>query len=183
MIFVPLPISGAYLVRLSRLGDHRGNLMRVFCAREFEQIGLRKPIVQINRSRTARKGTIRGMHYQKPPNAEIKLVSCLKGQVFDVLLDVRRDSPTFLRWHSEQLIESSDRLLVVPEGVAHGFQALRDNTELLYFHTAFHTPSDEAGVRFDDPKVQIAWPLEPTEVSIRDRRHPLLTPAFQGISL
>jgi len=183
MTFGPLPIPGAFSVELVRRGDQRGSFVRVYCAREFEAIGLHKSIVQINRSYSTTKGTIRGMHFQLPPASEVKLVSCLRGSVYDVMIDLRKGSPSLLHWHAETLQEADDRILIVPEGVAHGFQTLTDEAELLYFHTALYSPEHEAGVRYDDPLVHIGWPLVPSEVSKRDESHPLLTAEFKGIEL
>ncbi len=181
MNFVPLQLQGAYLVEQARHSDERGSFVRIFCAREFETIGFRKGIVQINRSFSKKRGTLRGMHYQKAPHAETKLISCLRGSVYDVLLDLRKGSPSFLKWCAQTLQEKDDLMLFVPEGIAHGFQTLDDDTELLYFHTAFYSPDHDAGVRFDDPRVGIRWPLDPTEVSARDRARQLLNEAFEGI--
>lgn len=170
------------MIRLSRQSDERGSFLRVFCSEELTGIGFRKKIVQINRSFSNKKGTVRGMHYQKPPFAEVKMITCLRGEIFDVLVDVRKGSPAFLSWHAVQLCDRSDDLLLVPEGVAHGFQTLTDNVELLYFHTSPYVSSSEAGIRYNDPMVHIAWPIELAEISERDRSHPLLNSEFEGIS-
>jgi len=127
-------------------------------------------------------GAVRGMHYQNAPHAEMKIVRCLRGRVFDVAIDLRRGSPTFLRWTSCELAPASRRALLVPEGCAHGFQVLEPDSELLYLHTACYERSAEGGVRFDDPRVGIAWPLAPVDLSERDRSHPLLAPDFTGIA-
>ena len=181
MRVIPLPIPGAFFIELFRHGDERGSFIRIYCSREFETIGLRKGIVQVNRSFSKVRGTLRGMHYQLAQHAETKLISCLQGGVYDVLLDLRKGSPSFLQWHAETLQEGDDRVLVVPEGVAHGFQTLADDTELLYFHTAFYSPNHEAGVRYDDPRIRISWPLPPTGISERDAGHPLLNDDFEGM--
>jgi len=183
MKYAFLPIAGAYLIELTRSSDERGSFVRVFCAREFETIGLRKSIVQINRSFSRTRGTLRGMHYQLAPHTETKLVSCLHGSVYDVLLDLRKGSPSFLQWHAETLQEGDDQMVSVPEGVAHGFLTLADKAELLYFHTDFYSPSHEAGVRYNDPRVGIRWPQDPTEISARDAGHQLLSEDFEGIEL
>jgi dTDP-4-dehydrorhamnose 3,5-epimerase len=123
------------------------------------------------------------MHYQHPPHAEMKLVRCVKGGVWDVAVDLRAGSPTFLQWHAEELTPQNARMLIVPEGCAHGFQALEPDSELLYLHTAFYTPEAEGGVAHDDPRLAISWPLPVVDLSTRDRAHPQIMPSFSGISL
>lgn len=178
-----LPPAGLKCVIRQRLGDDRGFLSRLFCAGELALAGLKKPIVQINQTYTAREGTVRGMHYQLKPHAEMKLVSCIRGAVFDVAVDLRAGSPTFLQWHAETLSADNRRALLIPEGFAHGFQTLSDGCEVLYLHTAAYTPAAEAGLRVDDPLLDIAWPLPIAELSARDRGYPLLTPQFKGMDL
>lgn len=174
MIKKSLELNGLYLLETEPFKDHRGQFARLFCARELAEIGLDKPIAQINHSLTRTKGTIRGMHFQLPPHAEIKIVRCLRGACFDVAVDLREDSPTYLRWHGERLTDKNNRALLIPEGFAHGFQTLEPDTELLYFHTEFYTPDCEGGVRYDDPAIGIKWPLPVCDVSERDKNHPLL---------
>ena len=183
MTFHPTPLAGAFVIRTEPFADPRGSFARLFCARELEQIGLVKPVVQINHSLTRETGTVRGLHYQRPPRAETKIVTCLRGSVFDVIVDVRQGSPTFCRWHGERLSGSAGGLMVVPEGFAHGFQTLEPDCEMLYFHTEFYAVEAEGGVRFDDPRVGVAWPLEPAGVSEGDRDRPLLDDGFVGIAL
>lgn len=178
-----LPLVGLKLVARQRLGDSRGYLSRVFCAEELAAAGWVKPIAQINHTYTAKRGTVRGMHFQRPPHAEMKLVSCIRGEVWDVAVDVRAGSPTFLQWHAERLSAENGRALLIPEGFAHGFQALSDDVELLYCHSAAYAAEAEAGLRFDDPALRITWLLEPTDLSSRDKNHPLLTPNFPGVFL
>ncbi len=178
----PTTIEGVAIVETMPLIDRRGAFMRLFCERELSTILGGRQIVQVNYSRTDVVGVIRGLHYQRPPHAEMKLVRCLRGRVWDVALDLRKDSPTFLHWHSEELTQENTRMLVIPEGCAHGFQALEAGTEILYLVTAIYTPEMEAGVRFDDPVLAIAWPHLVTEVSERDRRHPLIGADFPGIA-
>ena len=141
---VTLPLPGLQRIERMRLGDARGFLARVFCADELARVGWQKPIAQLNHSYTAARGTVRGMHYQRPPHAEMKLVSCLRGAVWDVAVDLRRESPTFLGWHAEELSADNGRALLIPEGFAHGFQTLSDDVELLYCHSAPHAPAAEA---------------------------------------
>lgn len=181
--FLPTPIAGLVMVERSRIEDHRGFLSRMYSAEAFAAVGVHKPIAQINQTLTRRQGAVRGMHFQWPPHAETKLVTCLHGKIFDVAVDLRRNSPTFLRWHGVVLTEENQRSLLIPEGFAHGFQTLTEGCELLYLHTAAYRQAAEGGVSAIDPRLSIAWPLEITEMSDRDRRHPVLTAAFDGIEL
>lgn len=176
-------ISGAWFLKNSVFEDGRGAFSRLFCARELEEIIGQRTIVQINHSKTHSIGAVRGLHFQNAPNAEMKIVRCIKGRVFDVAVDLRRDSPTFLKWAAVELSPDSHNAFVIPEGCAHGFQVLEENSELLYLHTAFYSPDNEGGVRFDDPMVGVNWPLEPTDLSARDLSHPQLTDNFKGIIL
>lgn len=182
MKFVPLPLQGAYCIELSPHRDERGEFTRLFCARELEEIGHTKKIVQINHSMNRTKGTIRGLHFQFPPSPEIKIVTCMSGRVFDVIVDIRKNSPTFLSWYGQELSQATRRMLYIPAGFAHGFQTLEESTELLYLHTEFFSSSNEGGLRYDDERVGIQWPLEATEVSARDRSLHKLTEEFKGIS-
>lgn len=176
-------IAGVAIVESSITVDDRGAFGRLFCQRELAEILGEYHIAQINHSRTASTGTVRGLHYQLPPHAEMKLIRCLKGRVWDVAVDLRRDSATFLRWHAIELSPQNARMLVVPEGCAHGFQVLEPESELLYLHTSCYEPTAESGLRYDDPRAAIAWPLPVTKLSVRDRDHPLLESDFQGIAL
>lgn len=177
------PIADVHVVETLPSRDQRGSFARQFCERELREILGDRHVVQINHSRTAEAGTVRGLHYQHPPYAEMKMVRCLKGRVWDVAVDLRANSPTFLQWHAEELAPGSSRMLVIPEGCAHGFQTLETHTELLYLHTAFYKPEAEGGVRFDDPQLDIRWPLQVCGLSERDRRHPQITSAFTGITV
>ena len=177
------PIPGVSVAKSAAFIDHRGGFTRLFCARELAQIMGERQIVQSNHSLTATVGAVRGMHYQRPPHAELKIVRCLRGRVWDVAVDLRAGSPTFLRWHAEELTPGNARALIIPEGCAHGFQCLEPDTELLYYHTAFYTPEAEDGVLYDDPLLAITWPLPVRDVSARDRRHPRLSTDFRGISV
>ena len=182
-ILTDLPLHGLKLVERQRLGDARGFLSRLFCAEELAIAGWIKPVAQVNHTFTARRGTVRGMHFQRPPHAEMKLVSCIRGEVWDVAVDVRAGSPTFMRWHAERLSADNGRALLIPEGFAHGFQTLTDGVELLYCHSAAYAAEAEAGLRFDDPALHITWQLEPIDLSSRDKNHPLLAPNFSGVCL
>ncbi len=175
------PFKNAFVLQTEPYIDHRGKFGRIYCQDELKQIGHYKQIVQINHSLTRKSGAIRGMHFQYPPKAEIKMVKCLRGSVFDVIVDLRRDSDTLLQWYGEVLSDENLKMMYVPEGLAHGFQTLEENTELLYLHTEFYSPEHEGGVRYDDPMLSISWPLEVTEVSKKDQEYPLLSKDFQGI--
>jgi dTDP-4-dehydrorhamnose 3,5-epimerase len=176
-------LPGSYLIKPEPLCDNRGTFARVFCKNLLAEIGLRKEIVQINHSLTVQKGAVRGMHYQCPPMAEIKLVKCIQGAVYDVIIDLRKDSPTFMRWHGEKLSAENMHMIYVPEGFAHGFQVMEQKSELIYLHSEFYRPEYEGAVRHDDPKVDIRWPLEISEISERDRTHPYLTDYFRGLEV
>ncbi len=183
MRFHPLSLTGAYEIELTPRGDSRGRFARLFCAMEFAEIGHTKPIVNINFSYSRKKGTIRGMHFQNPPDSEVKIIKCLRGTIWDCIVDVRKDSPTFLKWAGVELSESNDRMIYVPEGFAHGFQALTENVEIIYFVSNYYAPTNEAGLRFDDPELKIDWPTEPTEVSPRDQTHRLINDHFRGVGV
>ena len=175
------PLEGLKVIRRKPLGDARGYLERMFCSEELQSLTSGKHIVQINRTLTARRGTVRGMHYQRPPHSEIKFVSCLRGQIFDVAVDLRRGSSTFLHWHAEVLSEDNRMTMVVPEGFAHGFQVLSDASELVYLHTAAYCAEDEGGLHPQDPLLAIQWPEEIAQLSSRDSSHPALRSDFAGL--
>lgn len=177
------PIIDLKIVERQQLGDSRGFLARLFCADELAAAGWHKPIAQINQTFTQKQGTIRGLHFQRPPHSEMKLVSCIRGEVWDVAIDIRKGSNTFLHWHAVYLSADNHHALLIPEGFAHGFQTLTNDVELLYCHSAAYAAEAETGLRFDDPALHIAWPLEPTALSNRDNNHPLLTPDFVGVIL
>jgi dTDP-4-dehydrorhamnose 3,5-epimerase len=183
MPFAPTAIQGLYVVSPKPFRDARGFLARVFCEKEYHSAGWDKRIVQVNHSLTTAKGAIRGMHYQRPPKAEVKIVRCLKGRVFDVAVDLREGSATFLQWHGVELSADQMNSLYIPQGFAHGFQTLEPNCELLYLHSEFYSPAYESALRWDDPAVGIRWPLPATEISAKDKAHPLLTKAFKGVRL
>jgi dTDP-4-dehydrorhamnose 3,5-epimerase len=177
-----LPLAGLKRIERQRLGDSRGFLSRLFCAEELAAVGWCKPIAQINHTYTAQCGTVRGMHYQHSPHAEMKLVSCIQGEVWDVAVDLRAGCPTFLHWHAEILSADNNRALLIPEGFAHGFQTLSDDVTLLYCHTAAYSPKAEAALNAQDPRLAITWPLAITELSLRDAKHPLIDTRFKGVS-
>lgn len=177
----PTAIEGVVVVEGQPRGDSRGAFMRLYCEDELRELIGQRRIVQINHSRTQRVGTVRGMHFQHAPHAEMKLVRCLRGRVWDVAVDLRRSSPSFHRSFGVELTPGNGRMLVVPEGCAHGFQVLEPDSELLYLHTAAYAPGAEVGVRCTDPLLDIRWPLPPVELSPRDLAFAPLTPAFDGI--
>lgn len=183
----PLPLAGLFRVQRQPLVDERGFFARLFCADELAAAGWTQPIAQINHSYTALAGTVRGMHYQRQPHAEMKLVSCLRGEVLDVAVDLRQGSPTFLHWHAERLSADNGHALLIPPGFAHGFQALSDHAELLYCHSAAYVPGAEAGLNPLDPRLAIAWPLPPAGLSPRDAGQPWLSDEqgeeFEGVRL
>lgn len=183
MIFQSTSLKGAYTIGLEPFQDHRGLFARTFCAEEFTEIGHIKPFVQFNHSHTNQKGALRGLHYQNPPFAEIKLIRCIKGGVYDVIVDIRRDSPTFLDHVGIVLTEENMRMIYVPEGFAHGFQTLENDTQLIYHHTAYYQPSAEGGLRYDDPALNIKWPLPITDLSEKDEGFLHLGDDFSGLQL
>ncbi len=183
MKLVQTSITGAWILESKAFQDNRGAFSRLFCARELEEIIGHRKIVQINHSMTHSVGAVRGLHFQNSPHAEMKIVRCLKGRVFDVAVDLRQGSPSFLKWISVELTPENHRALVIPEGCGHGFQVLAEGSELLYLHTAFYTPDAEGAVRFDDPIVGVNWPLAPTDISARDLSHTYLNEDFKGIVL
>jgi len=181
MIFTATPLEGSYVVGLSPFSDERGWFARYYCKNSFAEIGHTKEWVQMNHSVSYRKGTIRGMHFQVEPFREIKMVRCIAGSVFDVIIDIRKDSATFLQWFGIELSAENKKMLYMPEGFAHGFQCLSDNCELLYHHSEFYQPAAEAGIRYDEPLIGINWPLPVSVLSDRDAEHPLLNKDFKGV--
>lgn len=177
------PLAGLRVLQRKPIGDSRGYLERLFCADELQALAPGRYIAQINHTLTASRGTVRGMHFQRPPHAEIKFVSCLRGEVFDVAVDLRDNSPTFLRWHAEVLSADNYKTLVIPEGFAHGFQTLADDCEMLYFHTAAYQPGAEGGLNAQDPRLAIRWPLPIVGLSPRDNSHSMIGDHVQGIVL
>lgn len=178
---IDAPLNGLKIIQRKAIEDNRGFLSRVFCAEAFVDFGLKKAINQINHTLTCQKGSVRGLHYQLPPHAEIKFVSCIKGEVLDIAVDLRKDSPTFLQWHGEILSESNRRSLLIPEGFAHGFQTLTDNCEMLYLHSAPYVKEAEAAINITDSRLAIKLPLNITDISERDASHPMTNNNFEGI--
>lgn len=176
------PLSGLFEIHTPTNGDERGRFTRLFCTTEFAAVRSDLRFVQVNHSITTHRGTVRGMHFQRGGAAEAKLIRCLRGAVFDVAVDLRLSSPTFGHWHGVELSAGNDRELFIPEGFAHGFQALTDNAELLYQHTQPYTPSAEGGILYCDPTLSVEWPLPVTMVSERDAALPCIGRAFAGLA-
>lgn len=176
MKFKELPLKGAYLIDLEPQQDDRGFFSRVFCRNELADQGLKTGIVQANLSQNHERGTLRGMHYQRAPHAEVKMVRCTRGAIYDVIIDIRPDSPTYLQWHGEELTDENRTTLYVPEGFAHGYQSLTDDSEVLYFVTAFYAPDHEGAIRWNDPSFEIDWPIAEPIVSEKDAAHPDFRP-------
>ena len=174
--------KGLYTIIPNSFKDERGAFSRVFCEDELKDI-FHFNIKQINHSVTKEKGTVRGMHFQYEPNAEIKIVKCIKGSVLDVVVDIRKNSPTFLQHFAVELTEQNQKMIYIPKGFAHGFQTLEDNTELLYLHSNTYAPSNEGALNVSDPKLNIKWSLDIIDLSKRDENHPFLTNEFEGIEL
>jgi dTDP-4-dehydrorhamnose 3,5-epimerase len=172
MRFQETKIPGLFLIELDRREDHRGFFARSWCRQEFLQHGLNAGVVQINVGYTAKRGGLRGMHFQAPPNAEAKTARCTRGAIFDVGVDLRPESPTFKQWFGAELTAENHRMLHIPEGCAHGYQTLADDTEMEYLTTANYSPQDASGVRFDDPEFAVLWPLPVSSISDADRSWP-----------
>ena len=172
MIFTDTRVRGAVVIEPEPIADERGFLARCFCAREFEARGLNPRLVQCSISLTKMKGTLRGLHFQRPPHAEVRLVRCTAGALYDVIVDLRPESPTFRRYFGIELSARNHKMLYVPEGFAHGLQTLEDDTEVVYQMSEFFAPDAVAGVRWNDPVFAIRWPLEVTVICERDRTYP-----------
>jgi dTDP-4-dehydrorhamnose 3,5-epimerase len=180
MIFHPLRLAGSYRIEPQLMADERGAFARRFCADEFRALGLETDLVQRSISFNARAGTLRGMHYQMPPQLEAKTVRCTRGAIFDVMVDLREGSPTYGQWHGEELTADNRLMVYIPKGFAHGFQSLVDNTEIDYEITPAYVAEAAAGFRFDDPRLAINWPIADMIISERDKTLP---PSFAGILL
>lgn len=172
MRFVPAPLSGAYIIEIEPHSDDRGFFSRVFCEREFTEAGLCTRFPQASVSFSKKKGTLRGMHYQNSPDWEVKLIRCTKGSVWDAIIDLRPDSPTYKEWFGAELSAENRRMMYAPVGFAHGFLTLADESEVFYQMSAFYAPSSESGIRWDDPAIGIDWPITPAVISAKDRAIP-----------
>jgi len=182
MKFTQTKLKDAYLIDLDSKEDSRGSFTRIFCQKELGEIGFDKQIKQTNHSFTKEKGTLRGMHFQVDPASEIKIIRVIKGAIYDVIVDLRPGSETYLKWISHTLSADSTKLLYVPEGFAHGFQTLSADVEMIYQHSSFHSPEHERGFRFDEPKVKISWPLPISILSKKDQEFPELKLAAKNQS-
>lgn len=174
MIFEEAKLASAYLITLKKIGDDRGFFSRVWCESTYKEMGLNSNIAQINTSFNAEKGTLRGLHFQSAPKAEAKIVICIKGSIFDVIVDMRSDSSTYLQWQGFHLNEEEQKVVYVPEGFAHGYQATSDDSAIIYPSTEFYSPEYEGGLRWNDPSIGIDWPLEPKNISQKDLSWPLI---------
>ena len=183
MKFQETKLKGNYLISLNKHKDERGFLNRIFCQKTLRPLLKEKTISQINHTLTKKVGSVRGLHFQYPPHAEIKIVSCVKGKIWDVAVDLRKKSPTFLHYHAEILSEDNLKSFFIPEGFAHGFQTLTPNCEILYFHTADYNASFEGAINANDPLISIQWPQSITRISERDSNHPILSKDFLGIDI
>ena len=181
MIFVETPLLGAYVIEVEKHEDERGFFARSWCAREFAAKGLDYQLVQCNVSFNKLKGTLRGLHYQIPPHAEVKLVRCTKGSLFDVIVDLRKASPTFLKWFAIELTAANHRMLHIPKLFAHGFQTLEDDTEIFYQMSEFYEPAASEGLRWNDPKLDINWPDADRTILQKDQAYPNLDVSFAGL--
>jgi len=181
--FIQTPLSGLKLLQRKAIEDHRGFFSRFYCFDELSTIGIMKPIVQINHSCTSKKGTVRGLHFQYPPYAENKIISCVKGEVFDVAVDVRSSSPTFLQWHGVILSSKNKKSFIVPEGFAHGFQTLSDDCELIYLSTAPYSETSEDAINAKDKKLSIIWPLPISDLSEKDAKQSFISDEFKGVDI
>lgn len=183
MIFNSTFIEGLFTIQPEPIKDSRGWFARTFCKEEFKQIGHDAEWVQMNHSYTENAGTLRGMHFQLPPFEEIKLIRCVRGKVFDVAIDVRTGSKTFLKWFGTELSEENQTMIYIPRGFAHGFLTMEAGCELIYLHSAFYKPGFEGAIRYDDPQVKIDWPSEIKEMSEKDAGHKYLEINYKGIQL
>ncbi|MDI1347842.1 dTDP-4-dehydrorhamnose 3,5-epimerase family protein [Aquabacterium sp.] len=183
MQFHDTDLPGLKLVTLDVRRDARGAFSRLFCQREMAAAGVPHAIAQVNHSQTAQKGSVRGLHFQRPPVTETKLIRCVRGAVWDVAVDLRAGSPTFLQWRAFELSADQPRMVVIPDGFAHGFQTLTDDAELIYFHSEFYAPEHEDGFHAQDATLAIAWPLPMAQQSDRDRQLPSVPTDFKGLTL
>ncbi|MDB5115736.1 MAG: rfbC [Mucilaginibacter sp.] len=181
MNFLETTLADCFIVEYDKFSDDRGWFARTYCKNEFSAIGFNKDWVQHNHSFTRYKGSIRGMHFQLPPFAETKLVRCISGKVYDVVIDLRKSSVTYLKWIGIELSANNRKMILIPEGFAHGFQTLENDSELLYCHTEFYNPSHESGIHYQDKAIGINWPLSVTQISERDLNHSTITNTFVGL--
>lgn len=183
MKFINTELNGSFLIEPGTIEDNRGRFSRLICQKELKGIGHMDNFVQVNHSYTKQIGSVRGLHFQLPPVAEIKIVKCIKGAVFDVIVDIRRYSPTFLEWRGQNLTEQNMKMLYIPKGFAHGFQTLTPDSELIYFHTEYYSPDHEGALHYNDPQLLIEWPLPVKNISERDASYPFIDETFEGLDI
>jgi dTDP-4-dehydrorhamnose 3,5-epimerase len=182
LIISPLKLNGTYVIETNPFEDSRGMFARFFCQKEMAELLEGKQIVNANFSKNYKKGAVRGLHYQKSIHAEMKMPRCIKGRILDIFVDVRKDSPTFLQWDSIELSAENMKMVVIPEGFAHGFQSLEDNSEIMYLSTQFFSSENEGALNIKDPRIDIKLPLAITDISERDKDHPFIDNInFEGI--
>lgn len=183
MQFEETPLKSCYVIRTTPFVDQRGVFARFFCSAELKALLGNRQIVNVNLSRTLKRGSIRGMHFQYPPMAEMKFVRCISGSVYDVVIDIRKNSPTFLKWYGLELTADNMKMLCIPEGFAHGFQVQEDSSEMLYLHTEYYSKEHEGALNYADSTLAIKWPLEPQVVSEKDMNHMIVDDTFEGVVL
>jgi dTDP-4-dehydrorhamnose 3,5-epimerase len=183
MRFRKTKIAGLYLIDLTPFEDQRGSFSRIFCKKEFSAAGLVTEFVQTNHSITRQGGSIRGLHYQRSPHMEVKLITCLSGAVWDVVVDLREKSPTYLQHLGVQLSEANRLMIYIPQGCAHGFQTMKDHSSLIYQHSAYYHPESENGLKYNDPALGIQWPMDVTNISLKDENYPLIDDKFERIAV
>lgn len=172
MKFTELSLKGAFVVEVDRIEDERGFFGRLWCEKELEEYELNTKIVQVNVSLSKKKGTLRGLHFQKGIHAETKFVRCTRGAIYDVIVDLRPESPTFKRWCGVELTQNNYKMVYAPKGFAHGFLTLKENSEVFYMVTQFYNGKHEGGIRYNDPEININWPIDISEISEKDKNHP-----------
>lgn len=183
MKFNKTKIKGLFVAKLIPSKDNRGFFTRSYCKKELKNTGIIKSIKQANHSMTSKIGSIRGMHYQNPPYAENKIIRCIAGEIFDVVIDLRKNSETFLQWHGEYLKSNDFKMMIIPEGFAHGFQVIKKNSEIIYLSTESYNPQAESGILFNDKSINIKWPLKVTDISERDKKFSEINKNFRGINV
>lgn len=183
MVFKEQELEGLYEIEIQPIADNRGYFARIFCLNELKEIGLDCNVKQMNISSNEKKGVLRGMHFQYPPNSEIKIVQCIKGSIYDVVIDLRKNSKTFLEWRSFKLCASLHNALYIPRGFAHGFQTLEDETEVLYFHSENFAPENNGAIHYNDPRISINWPLSVSEISKNDSNIKFIDSKFSGVEV
>jgi dTDP-4-dehydrorhamnose 3,5-epimerase len=183
MKFLATEINGLYTIELEPFQDERGSFSRIFCRHEFVRANLKGDFVQTNHSVTKYRGTIRGLHYQLPPDMEIKVIRCVRGAIFDVAVDLRKNSPTFMSYFGVELSEVNNQMIYIPQGFAHGFQTLEDHSVLIYQHSSYYRPGSERGLKYNDPSIGIPWPIMVSTISEKDQNYIFLNDSFEGIDI